>query len=177
MKKLALSLAALALAAVPAVSHAQTASATVNASATVQASLTATTTHQLKFGTLAMGASSTLASSGGSQASLSGLATAGLGQVLVSHNSNVSVTATVPGVLTNATSGNTLAFAATCATATSSGGTGTAVASCATFSFNASTPGTSQNAFVLVGGTVTGSAAAGVGTFTGDIDFTFTASN
>jgi hypothetical protein len=30
---------------------------------------------------------------------------------------------------------------------------------------------------VLVGGTVTGSAAAGVGTFTGDVDFTFTASN
>ena len=176
MKKLALSLAALSLVAAPALS-AQTATATVNASATVEASLTAATTHQLKFGTLAMGASSTLASSGASQASLSGLSTAGLGQIQVGHNSNVNVTATVPTVLTNSTSGQTLGFSATCATAATSGGTGTSVASCASFSFNAATPGTVQNTYVLVGGTVTGSAAAGVGTFTGDIDFTFTASN
>jgi hypothetical protein len=176
MKKLALSLAAVACAALPAMAHAQ-ASATVTASATVQASLTAATTHQLKFGTLAMGASSTLASSGASQASLSGLTTAGLGQIQVGHNSNVGVTAVVPSVLTNATSGQTLGFSATCATATSSGGTGTSVASCASFSFNATTPGTVQNTYVLVGGTVTGSAAAGVGTFTGDVDFTFTATN
>jgi hypothetical protein len=80
-------------------------------------------------------------------------------------------------VLTNASSGQTLAFSATCATASSSGGTGTAVASCASFSFNAATPGTVQSTYVLVGGTVTGNAASGVGTFTGDIDFTFTASN
>ncbi len=178
MKKLALSLAALAFAAVPAVASAQTASATVNASATVQASLTAATTHQLKFGTLAMGSSSTLASSGASQAALAGLTTAGLGQVQVGHNSNVNVTATVPTVLTNATSGNTLGFSATCATAATSGGTGTAVTgSCASFSFNVTTPGTVQSTYVLVGGTVTGNSAAGVGTFTGDIDFTFTASN
>jgi hypothetical protein len=177
MKKLALSLAALAFAAVPAMASAQ-ASATVTASATVQASLTAATTHQLKFGTLAMGSSSTLASSGGSQAALSGLTTAGLGQIQVGHNSNVSVTATVPTVLTNATSGNTLGFSANCATAATSGGTGTAVTgSCASFSFAAATPGTVQSTYVLVGGTVTGDASKGVGTFTGDIDFTFTATN
>src|SRR4051794_31437124 len=168
MKKLALSLAAVACAALPAMVHAQ-ASATVTASATVQASLTAATTHQLKFGTLAMGSSSTLASSGASQASLSGLTTAGLGQVQVSHNSNVSVTAVIPTTLNNATSGQTLAFSASCATASSSGGSGTALGSCASFSFNAAAPGTVQNTFVLVGGTVTGDAAAGVGTFTGDL--------
>jgi hypothetical protein len=177
MKKIALSLAALSLFAAPAVASAQTASATVSASATVQASLTASTTHQLKFGTLAMGASSTLASSGGSQAALSGLSTAGLGQIQVGHNSNVNVTATVPTVLTNSTSGQTLGFSATCATASTSGGTGTAAASCASFSFSAATPGTVQSTYVLVGGTVTGSAAAGVGTFAADIDFTFTAAN
>ena len=176
MKKLTLSLAALAFAAVPAVASAQTASATVEASATVQASLTAATTHQLKFGTLAMGSSSTLASSGGSQAALSGLTSAGLGQIQVGHNSNVNVTASIPAVLTNATSGQTLGFAATCASAATSGGTGTAQ-TCASFSFNAATPGTVQSTYVLVGGTVTGSAAAGVGTFTGEIDFTFVASN
>ena len=175
MKKLALSVAVLALAGAPAA--AQTAAATVTASAVVQASITAATTHQLKFGTLAMGASSTLASSGGSQAALSGLTTAGLGQVQVGHNSNVGVTATVPAVLTNAGTGLTLGFAATCATASTSGGTGTAVADCTSFSFNAAAPGTVQSTYVLVGGTVTADAASGIGTFTGDIDFTFTATN
>jgi len=175
MKKLALAVAALSLFAMPA--HAQTAAATVNASATVEASLTAATTHQLKFGTLAMGSSSTLASSGASQASLSGLTTAGLGQIQVSHNSNVSVTATVPAALTNSVTGTTLGFAATCATASSSGGTGTDTGGCASFSFNAGAPGTTQSTFVLIGGTVTGNAAAGVGTFSGDVEFTFTAVN
>jgi hypothetical protein len=176
MKKLALAAAAVALLGAPAL-QAQTASATVNASATVQASLTASTTHQLKFGTLSMGSNSTLASSGASQAALSGLSTAGLGQIQVGHNSNVNVTTTVPTVLTNSTSGQTLGFAASCATAATSGGTGTSVASCASFSFSAAAPGTVQSTYVLVGGTVTGNAASGVGTFTGDIDFTFTAAN
>ncbi|HEX5872024.1 MAG TPA: hypothetical protein VFY65_16455 [Longimicrobium sp.] len=174
MKKLALTLAALSLFAIPA--QAQVV-ATVNASARVEASLTAATTHQLKFGTLSMGASSTLASSGASQSALSGLTTAGLGQIQVSHNSNVNVTATVPSVLTNSTTGSTLGFAATCSTAASSGGTGTDTGGCGTFSFNAGTPGTTQSTYVLVGGTVTGSAAAGIGDFTGDIEFTFSAVN
>jgi hypothetical protein len=173
MKKLALAVAALSLFALPA--QAQT--VTVNASARVEASLTAATTHQLKFGTLAMGASSTLASSGAGQSSLSGLTTAGLGQIQVNHNSNVNVTAVVPSVLTNTTTGTTLGFAATCATATSSGGTGTDTGGCASFGFNAGTPGTVQSTYVLIGGTVTGSAAAGIGDFTGDIEFTFTAVN
>jgi hypothetical protein len=174
MKKLALTVAALSLFAIPA--QAQVV-ATVNASARVEASLTAATSHQLKFGTLAMGASSTLASSGASQSALSGLTTAGLGQILVSHNSNVNVTATVPAVLTNSVSGTTLGFAATCSTASTSGGTGTDTGGCGTFSFNAGTPGTVQSTYVLVGGTVTGSAAAGIGDFTGDIEFTFAAVN
>lgn len=175
MKKLALAVAALSLFAAPLA--AQTATATVNASARVEANLTAATTHQLKFGTLSMGTSSTLASSGASQAALSGLATAGLGQIQIGHNSNVNVTATVPAVLTNSVSGTTLGFSATCATATTSGGTGTDTGSCASFSFSAGTPGTVQSTYVLIGGTVTGSAAAGVGDFTGDIEFTFTAVN
>lgn len=175
MKKLALAVAALSLFAVPAV--AQDATATVNASARVEASLTAATTHQLKFGTLAMGASSTLASSGASQSALSGLTTAGLGQILVSHNSNVNVTAVVPATLTNSVSGTSLGFAATCATASSTGGTGTDTGGCASFGFSAGTPGTVQSTYVLIGGTVTGSAAAGVGNFTGDLEFTFTAVN
>ncbi|HTE18344.1 MAG TPA: hypothetical protein VK689_08185, partial [Armatimonadota bacterium] len=112
MKKLCLTAAAVALLAAPSVLNAQDASADVTASARVEASLTAATTHQLKFGTLAMGSNSTLASSGASQASLSGLSTAGLGQVQVQHNSNVGVTASVPSVLTNSTTGKTLAFAA-----------------------------------------------------------------
>jgi hypothetical protein len=175
MKKLALAAAALSLFAAPAA--AQTAAATVNASARVEASLTAATTHQLKFGTLSMGSNSTLASSGASQAALSGLTTAGLGQIQVSHNSNVNVTTTVPTVLTNSVTGTTLGFSATCSTATSSGGTGTDTGGCAAFGVNAGTPGTVQNTFVLIGGTVTGSAAAGVGDFTGEIEFTFTAVN
>lgn len=178
MKKLSLTLAALAVAALPAVASAQTASATVNASATVVADLTATTTNQLKFGTLALGSSSTLASAGASQAALSGLTTAGLGQVRVNHNSNVAATATVPAVLTNAVSGSTLGFAATCATATTSGGAGTAVTGgCASFSLNAAAAGTPQSTYVLVGGTITGSAAAGIGTFTGDVVLNFNAVN
>jgi hypothetical protein len=178
MKKLSLTLAALAVAALPAVARAQQATATVNASATVVADLTATTTHQLKFGTLALGSSSTLASAGASQAALSGLTTAGLGQVQVNHNSNVSVTTTVPATLLNSVSGNTLGFAATCATASTSGGTGAAITGgCSSFSFNAATAGAPQSTYVLVGGTITGSAAAGIGTFTGDVVFTFNAVN
>jgi hypothetical protein len=177
MKKLALAAAAAVLFGAPAALNAQVASADVTASARVEASLTAATTHQLKFGTLAMGSNSTLASNGASQAALSGLTTAGLGQVQVQHNSNVGVTATVPTALTNSASGTTLAFAATCATASTSGGTGTAVANCNAFSFNAGTPGTVQSTYVLVGGTVTGNSAAGVGDFTGTISFTFTATN
>lgn len=177
MKKIGIAAAALALFAAPAALSAQTVTADVNASARVEASLTAATTHQLKFGTLAMGSNSTLASSGASQAALSGLTTAGLGQVHVTHNSNVGVTATVPAVLTNSTSGQTLAFAATCATATASGGAGTDTAGCNSFSFSAGAAGTVQNTYVLVGGTVTGDAAAGVGDFSGTIAFTFTATN
>lgn len=177
MKKLCLTAAAVALLGAPAALSAQTATADVTASARVEASLTAATTHQLKFGTLAMGSNSTLASSGASQAALSGLTTAGLGQVQVTHNSNVGVTATVPAVLTNGTTGNTLGFAATCGTASTSGGAATAVADCSAFSFAAAAPGTSQSTYVLVGGTVTGDAAAGVGDFTGTVQFTFTATN
>jgi hypothetical protein len=168
-------LAGLAFLAVPALGMAQ--SATVTASATVQASLTAATTNQLKFGTLDMGSSSTLASSGGTQAALSGLNTAGLGQVHVQHNSNVGVTTVVPTVLTNAVTAMTLGFSATCATATTSGGAGTDTGGCAAFSFPASSLGTVQSTYVLVGGTVTGNAAAGIGTFEGEIVFTFTAVN
>ena len=178
MKKLALSLlGAAAVAAAPTVANAQIATADVTASARVEASLTAATTNQLQFGTLAMGASSTLASSGGAQAALSAPGVAGLGQVHVQHNSNVNVTTVVPAVLTNTVSGQTLAFAATCATATTSGGTGTDTAGCTSFGFTAGAPGTVQSTYVLVGGTVTGSAAAGVGDFAGTIAFTFTAAN
>lgn len=175
MKKLALAAAAVALFSAPALS-AQV-SADVTASARVEASLTAATTHQLKFGTLAMGSNSTLASDGATQAALSGLNTAGLGQVQVQHNSNVGVTATIPTALTNSATGSTLAFAATCGTASTSGGAATAVADCTSFGFNAGTPGAVQSTYVLVGGTVTGNAAAGVGDFTGTISFTFTATN
>jgi hypothetical protein len=177
MKKIGIAAAALALIAAPAALSAQTASADVTASARVEASLTAATTNQLQFGTLAMGANSTLASSGGTQASLSAAGVAGLGQVHVQHNSNVNVTAVVPAVLTNSVTGSTLAFAGTCATATSSGGAGTDTGGCAAFSFAAAAPGTVQSTYVLVGGTVTGDAAAGVGDFQGTVAFTFTAAN
>jgi hypothetical protein len=176
MKKISLALAGLALVAAPVVATAQ--SATVTASATVQASLTAATTNQLKFGTLDMGANSTLASSGaGTQAALSGVSTAGLGQIHVQHNSNVNVSAVIPGVLTNSVTTQTLGFSATCALATTSGGAGTDTGGCGTFGFTAGTPGTSQSTFVLVGGTVTGDAEAGLGTFEADLVFTFTAVN
>jgi hypothetical protein len=177
MKKLTLTAAALAMCAAPAAISAQTANASVTASARVEANLTAATTHQLQFGTLAMGASSTLASSGGSQAALSGPGAAGLGQVQVSHNANVNVTTVVPTVLTNSVSGQTLGFAATCATANTSGGAGADTGGCGSFSFSAAAPGTVQSTYVLVGGTVTGDAAAGVGDFSGTINFTFTAAN
>jgi hypothetical protein len=178
MKKLALTAAALALFGAPAALNAQPgASADVTASARVEASLTAATTHQLKFGTLAMGTDATLTSAGASHSPLSGLTTAGLGQVQVQHNSNVGVTASVPTVLTNSTTSETLAFAATCATAATSGGTSTAVPDCTTFDITVTTPGSVQSTYVLVGGTVTGDATAGIGDFTGTISFTFTATN
>jgi hypothetical protein len=176
MKKVTLTAAALALCAAPAALAAQV-TADVTASARVEASIFASTTNQLQFGTLAMGASSTLASSGGSQAALSAPGVAGLGQVHVQHNSNVSVTTTVPAVLTNGTTGQTLGFAATCARATTSGGAGTDTGGCASFAFTVGMPGTVQSTYILVGGTVTGDAAAGIGTFEGDIVLTFTAVN
>ncbi len=174
MKKLCLTAGALALFAAPSLS-AQVVD--VTASARVEASLTAATTHQLQFGTLAMGASSTLASSGGSQASLSAPGVAGLGQVHVQHNSNVNVSTTVPAVLTNSVSGQTLGFAATCAQASTSGGTGTDTGGCTSFGFTAAAPGTVQSTYILVGGTVTGASAAGVGDFSGLIQLTLTATN
>lgn len=175
MKKISLAVAGLALVAAPAVAAAQ--SATVTASATVQASLTASTTNQLKFGTLDMGTSSTLASSGATQAALSGVSTAGLGQIHVQHNSNVNVSAVVPATLTNSATSQTLGFAATCATAATSGGAGTDTGGCGTFAFAAASPGTVQSTYVLVGGTVTGDATAGIGTFEADLVFTFSAVN
>lgn len=177
MKKIGIAAAALALFAAPSVLSAQVATADVTASARVEASLTAATTNQLQFGTLAMGANSTLASSGGTQSSLSAPGVAGLGQVHVQHNSNVNVTAVVPAVLTNGTTGSTLAFSGTCSTSSTSGGAGTDTGGCAAFSFTAAAPGTVQSTYVLVGGTVTGDAAAGVGDFQGTVAFTFTAAN
>jgi hypothetical protein len=165
----------LALLAAPAMVMAQ--SANVTASATVEASLTGATTNPLKFGTLEMGASSTLGSSGITQAGLSGISMAGLGQVHVEHNSAMNATAVVPTVLTNAARSQALGFAATCATASTSGGAGTDTSGCASFSFTATSLGTMQSTYVLVGGTVIGDAAAGVGTFQGEIVFTFTAVN
>jgi len=158
----------------PSMAQGQTANATVTASATVQASLTAATTNQLNFGTLAMSASSTISSAGAG--ALSGAGTAGRGQVHVSHNSNVAVSTALPSVLTNSSTGKNLGFTGTCATATTSGGDGTA-ASCTTFTLTATIPGTVQSSYVLVGGTVTGDSASGIGTFSGDVVFTFTAVN
>lgn len=179
MKKLCLTAAAVALFAAPSVLNAQAASASadVTASARVEASLTAATTHQLKFGTLAMGSNATLTSAGASHSALSGLTTAGLGQVQVQHNSNVGVTASLPTELVNSTTSETLAFSGNCATAATSGGTSVAVADCSSFGITATTPGAVQSTYVLVGGTVTGDATAGIGDFTGTISFTFTATN
>ncbi len=158
---------------VPAAAQAQT--ATVTASATVQASLTATSTNQLNFGTLTMGQNQTIGTTGAGALSAAGVA--GRGQVHVQHNSNVNVTATVPSVLTR-TGGATLDFAPTCATATTSGGSGTAVTgNCESFGFSATTLGTIQSTYILVGGTVTGNAASGVGTFSGDVVFTLASTN
>jgi hypothetical protein len=154
----------------PAVAQAQT--ATVTATAIVQATISASTTNQLNFGTLMMGASSEI----NSGHALASAGAAGRGQVHVQHNSNVNVSTSFPLVLTR-TGGATLAFAPTCATSNTSGAAGTAVPDCTNFSFTAATPGTQQSTYILVGGTVTGNAAAGVGTFTGDVIFTLTAAN
>jgi hypothetical protein len=159
---------------VPSVVQAQT-SATVVASATVQASLSASATNGLNFGTLAMGDDETVSSSGPGALSAAGVK--GRGQVNVQHNSKVSVTALVPSVLTNGATGNTLGFVATCAIAATSGGAGTAVPNCVSFDFTPTTLGTVQNTFILVGGTVTGDAAAGIGTFSGDVVFTVASTN
>jgi hypothetical protein len=101
----------------------------------------------------------------------------GRGQVHVQHNSKVSVTALVPSVLTNGATGNTLGFVATCAIAATSGGAGTAVPNCVSFASPRPLLGTVQSTFILVGGTVTGDAAAGIGTFSGDVVFTLASTN
>lgn len=168
MTKKLLSMAAIVALAIPAGAAGQSANATVAASARVVASLTATTTNDLQFGDLPLGSSATIAADGSAT---------GFGQVHVQHNTNVGVTAVVPTVLTNSATAKTLAFSATCATSSTSGGTGTPVASCAGFDFTAASPGTVQNTYVLVGGTITGDANAGIGTFNGDIVFTFSATN
>jgi hypothetical protein len=159
----------------PTMAQGQTANATVTASATVQASLTAATTNQLNFGTLTMGTNSTIGSAGAG--ALSGAGTAGRGQVQVTHNSNVAVSTVLPTTLRNSSTNSTLGFAGTCATTTSTGGSGTAVADCASFMLTAGLLGTNQESFILVGGTVSGNSASGIGTFSGDVVFTFTAVN
>lgn len=159
----------------PTMAQGQTANATVTASATVQASLTAATTNQLSFGTLTMGTNSTIASSGSGP--LSGSGTSGKGQVHVQHNSSVGVSTVMPATLVNSSSNNSLVFDGSCATATASGGTGTAVGNCSSFALTATAPGTLQSTYILVGGTVTGNSSAGIGTFSGDVVFTFTSTN
>jgi hypothetical protein len=103
--------------------------------------------------------------------------TAGLGQVHVQHNSNVNATTVVPTVLTNGVTAPRWASRPPARRPSTSGGAGTDTGGCASFSFTAAAPGTVQSTYILVGGTVTGDAAAGIGTFEGDIVFTFTAVN
>lgn len=168
-----------ALAVAPGAASAQlsTASATVNASAFVQANLSATTTNQLRFGELQSGATSTLTSSGATQSALSTSTTAGLGQVQVTHNSKVNVTATLPTALSNGTA--TLSFSANCASATTSGGAGTAITNCSSFSVAPTAVGTSQSTYLLIGGTFNsaGAAATAFGTYQANITFNFAATN
>lgn len=166
---------ALLLTAVPVIATAQGSTADMYVSATVQASLTSFATHQLRFGTLSMGGDYTLSAVGGTQATLSSATTAGLGQVHVQHNSNVLVTALMPTELRNGI--NVLAFNATCARASASGGAGTDTGGCASFGLPVSALGTVQSTYVLVGGSVIGDGAAGIGDFSGTISFTFTAVN
>lgn len=177
MKKLSLTLAALALVAAPSLASAQTTSATVNAQADVVATLTATVTNTLYFGQLALGASSTLAPSTTGAQTLGNItgSTVGIGQVQVSHNTDVNVTATATD-LTNSATSQTLTFSPACATAATSGGTGSSV-TCASFALTGPGSSTPTNSYVLVGGTVTGDAAAGIGTFTGSITFNLQAVN
>jgi hypothetical protein len=157
---------------VPAVAQAQT--ATVTASATVQASLTATTTNQLNFGTLTMGQTSIIGTTDALPLSAPGVA--GRGQVHVQHNSNVNVTGTFPLSLLRADGLASLAFVPSCGTSSASGGSATG-GTCSSFALTAAAPGTVQSTYILVGGTVTGSGAAGVGTFSGDVVFTLTSTN
>jgi hypothetical protein len=159
---------------VPTVIQAQT--ATVTASATVQASLSATTTNNLNFGTLDINAHRSILPS--DPLSVNGLA--GRGQVHVQHNSNVSVMASVPSVLTNSATGKTLGFSATCALSDTSGAEGTAVpGGCGpnAFTFTAPSPGTLGSTYILVGGAVTGASDSGIGLFAGNVVFTLTSTN
>lgn len=186
MKKLALAAVATAALALPSFASAQTSTASVTAEATIQASLTATKTADLRFGNVIIGQNSTLDPSA---TTVSTASTTGVGNIAVQHNSNFSLSATVPTSLTLTTDATkSLATAFTCryfdnaATALGAGnfGCGDAVGGTATGAigrFDAATPGTTQTTNLRVGGTLTGNAAMPLGTYRGALTFTFTAIN
>ncbi len=172
MKKTAAILTLGAALLVPAAGHAQSATGTVNASATVLAYLNVTNSGDLNFGSIPAGSGATVTPGSAPGAGQS------LGAVRVDHNSDVSVSATLPTGLALAGQPD-LPVSFQCGWSSSASGAliGAAGACGSMPNRTGSGNGTTITTYLQVGGTITPAATTNrvPGTYTGLLSFTFTA--
>ena len=139
---------ALALAFLPAAAHAQSTTATVNATAVIQANLVVGPVTDLDFGNVTPGTG--IAVDPGAAVP----AGATRGEFQITHNSDVLVTLpTVPTQLTGP-GGTTIPVTFSCGYSPTAGGAATPTACDGLGNTGIGTPGTDQDTFVQIGGTL-----------------------
>lgn len=175
MKKLlSILIVGVGVAALPAAARAQSAAASLDATATVLAFLDVQNVADVDFGNINAGSGATLTpgSSPGSGA---------LGILQIDHNSDVSVSASLPSGLTHTTIATApdLPASFTCGFSTNSSGAldGSAGACTSLANRSGNGDGTLRTSFIQVGGAIAAAATADriPGTYSGQLVFTVTA--
>lgn len=174
MKKTILTLSLAAAAALAATNDvaAQSATGTVNASATVLAYLNVSKVSDVAFGQINPGASATLTPGGAVGAGQS------LGVLQMDHNSDVIVSAVVPGVLTMAGAPDLpVSFSCGYSTAASGALDGAAGGCNALANRTGNGDGSTKTSYIQMGGSILAADTSNrmPGTYTGSIVFTITA--
>ncbi len=157
---------ALVLAFAPVAVQAQSTTATVDATATILANLTVGAVTDLDFGDITPGTGVAVPPGGTVPTG------ATRGEFQITHNSDVRVDiTTVPTVLTGP-GGTTIAVTFSCGYSTTSGGTTTPTTCGALGLTGITTPGTDQNTFVQIGGTIAaGATSVRAGDYTAALTF------
>jgi hypothetical protein len=161
---------ALALALAPMAVQAQSTTATVNATAIIQANLVVGPVTDLDFGSLTPGTGIVVNPGAAVPAG------ATRGEFQITHNSDVLVSlAAVPTDLVGP-GGTTIAVAFSCGYSPTAGGAATPGACNALGNTGIATPGTDEDTFVQIGGTILGAnTSVQAGTYTASMTFTVAA--